>query len=241
MFCFLTQTWTLALMLSIVKNRHLYIKYFHGVSEILSKSKRFGIPSLLPPRNVERAQYGSLYIQIICVAIACHEMFYRISDYGFGYMNLTRAVSSFLNIMYGGSATINSVFWIIVYESIFRRLLELLKQQFEYRKRYIHTDLTMKSPFATKLRLYQNFYASCILNYENHVLIYTSLVFDACHFIILIVCQVFSFLYIAFLIGHQDFEMKEGATAGLLQSFYIVSISYYLVKRTNNIQNLVSV
>ncbi|XP_048525101.1 uncharacterized protein LOC125505403 [Dendroctonus ponderosae] len=232
MFGFLTQSWTLILTLSMLTNRHLCVKYFGGIVELLSKRKRYGIPTLLTARDVERHQYSLLFILILSNVIGIVTVASRLADDGFGYVNLTQSMSYYLNIINGAAASMHTVSALGVYEQIFHKLLRLMEKTLETRKNCTNPA------FADKLRSYQNYYSSCVINYQNHVLIYTTKLFLAWHFTYVIICQVFLFLYVSILVIHWDLELKRGATTGVIQSFYVVCASFYVVKRANNIYNI---
>lgn len=215
-------------------NRHLCVKYFSGAVELISKRKRYGIPMLLTARDVERHQYSLLFILILSNVVGLVTVASRLADYGFGYVNLTQSMSYYLNVINGAAASMHTISALGVYEQIFKKLLQLMEKEFENRKNYTNPA------FADKLRLYQNYYSSCVINYQNHVLIYTTKLFLAWHFFYVIICQVFLFLYVSFLVIHWDLELKPGATAGLMQSIYVVCATFYVVKRANTIYNIVS-
>lgn len=235
LFNFLTQTWTLILVVSMLKNYNLYPKYFDGINEIFLSHKKYQMGEVLSYRQIRRIQAGSIFIIFVCYVAALSELVSRLLNLELGFFNVMKAFTSFVNITSGSHTMVHTFYCMDVYERMFRNAFRRLQQAFKQRQENKDDVKT----FCTKITLGLSYYLSCVFNYQNQIFAFTTLIFDIWMFIYLIISQIFFFLYVSFITVHRDVEVQSGATASILQSFYVVSICFYMIKRATDLNSVV--
>lgn len=235
LFNFLTQTWTLILVLSVLKNYNLYPKYFNGINEIFLSHKKYQMGVVLSYRQIRRIQAGSIFIILVCYVAALSELVSRLMNCEMRFFNVMKAFTSFVNIISGSHTMIHTFYCMDVYEKMFRNAFRRLQQAFKLRLENKDDAKT----FCTKINLGLSYYLSCVFNYQNQIFAFTTLIFDIWMFIYLIISQIFFFLYLSFITVYRDVEVQSGATSSILQSFYVVSICFYMIKRATDLNSLV--
>ncbi|XP_076264012.1 uncharacterized protein LOC143198578 [Rhynchophorus ferrugineus] len=127
----------------------------------------------------------------------------------------------------------------VIYDKIFRRILDAIRDDFELRKMRFEYDIAPNrwNYFADKLKQYQKIYPAFSLNYEYQIVGYGNFFFIIWHFILAIISQIFCMSYLVVLIsGNADFNAE--IFGEFIYCIGLIGFSYYICKKSSDITNL---